>query len=231
MHGFQRFVLGTCGLAFLVNAACAQEPVINATVPGAVAPGATTNVLLQGGNLNNATKLWTNFPVTATLALGIEGNGTNAAAVTFQLAVPPEVAPGIYGMRVLTDHGVSPIRLFLIDDIPTVAQAGNNTALATAQVVSLPAGVEGAVGGLTKQFFKFAVQAGQSVSFEVLARRLGSPLDPVIRILDLKGKEIASNDDALGLSGDSQMSYPFPAAGEFVLELRDIKFQGGPYRL
>src|SRR4051794_15117629 len=67
MHGFQRFVLGTCGLAFLVNAACAQEPVINATVPGAVAPGATTNVLLQGGNLNNATKLWTNFPVTAVL--------------------------------------------------------------------------------------------------------------------------------------------------------------------
>ena len=77
-----------------MNAACAQEPAINGTVPGAVAPGATANVLLQGGNLNNATKLWTNFPVTATLAPGIEGNGTNAAAVTFQLAIPPEVAPG-----------------------------------------------------------------------------------------------------------------------------------------
>ncbi len=231
MRGFQRLWLGTWCLAFAANAAFAQEPAINGTVPGAIPPGAATNVVLQGGNLNGASKLWTNFPVTAVLAPGIEGNGTNAATVTFQLTIPPEVSPGIYGMRVITDHGISPTRLFLIDDLPTVAQAGNNTTLATAQAVTLPVGIDGAIGGLTKQYFKFAVQAGQTVSFEVLARRLGSALDPVIRILDLKGKEIVSNDDAQGLSGDSQLSYTFPAAGEYVLELRDIKFQGGAYRL
>lgn len=231
MQTFQRVWLGTGGLLIAVATTAAQEPVINATAPATIAPGATVNVQLQGGGLVNASKLWTNFPVTAVLAPGVEGNGTNAAAVTFQLAVPPEVAPGIYGLRVLTDHGVSPLRLFLIDDLPTVAQAGNNTVFATPQVISLPAGIDGNIGGLTKQYFKFAVQAGQTVSFEVLARRIGSPLDPVIRLLDLKGKEIASNDDALGLSGDSQMSYTFAAAGEYLLELRDIRFQGGPYRL
>ncbi len=231
MHGFQRLWLGTCTLALALNVASAQEPAISNTVPGAVAPGSTGNVVIQGGNLNGATKLWTNFPVTAVLAPGIEGNGTNPATVTFQLAVPPEVPSGIYGIRVLTDHGISPIRLFLIDDLPTVAQAGNNTVLATPQVLTLPTAVDGAIGGLTKQYFKFPVQAGQTVSFEALARRMGSALDPVIRILDLKGKEIASNDDAPGLSGDAQLSYTFPAAGEYLVELRDIKFQGGAYRL
>ena len=48
---------------------------------------------------------------------------------------------------------------------------------------------------------------------------------------DGAGAELASNDDALGLGGDSQLSYTFPAAGEYLLELRDIRFQGGPYRL
>jgi hypothetical protein len=216
---------------FAASIAPAQEPAINATVPAAAPPGATVNVQLQGGGLANAKGLWANFPVTAVLAPGIEGNGANAAAVTFQLTIPPDVAPGVYGIRVVTDHGVSPIRLFLIDDLPTIAQAGNNTAITSPQVIALPAGIDGNVAGLTKQYFKFAVQAGQVVSFEVLARRIGSPLDPVIRLLDLRGKELASNDDALGLGGDSQLSYTFPAAGEYLLELRDIRFQGGPYRL
>jgi len=235
MHGVLRFLHGACccsllACSFLTSAALAQEPVINATVPGAIPANATTNVVLQGGGLVNATKIWANFPVTATLAPGIEGNGTNAAAVTLSFAVPPETAPGIYGIRVITDHGVSPIKLVVIDDLPSVPQ-GSNATIATAQVVTVPVGIDGNVGGLTKQYFKFAAQAGQTLSFEVLARRIGSPLDPVIRLLDLKGKEIASNDDAEGLSGDSQLSYTFATAGEYLLELRDIKFQGGPYRL
>ena len=231
MRTFQRAWLGTCWVLGAAVIAPAQDPVVNATVPATIAPGATVNVQLQGAGLINASKLWTNFPATAVLAPGIEGNGTNAALVTFQLAVPAEVASGIYGLRVITDHGISPMRLLLIDDLPTVAQAGPNTVFATPQVISLPAGIDGNVAGLTKQYFKFAVQAGQTVSFEVLARRLGSPLDPVIRLLDLKGKEIVSNDDAIGLSGDSQLSHTFAAAGEYLLELRDIRFQAGPYRL
>mgnify|MGYP006915179102 CR=1 FL=1 len=80
MHASQTWWLGTCGLLFAANLGLAQEPVINGTVPGAIRPGAATNVVLQGGALNGASKLWTNFPVTAVLAPGIEGNGTNAAA-------------------------------------------------------------------------------------------------------------------------------------------------------
>lgn len=230
MYGILRFWYGTLSIALMSAAAAAQEPSIGGLVPGAIPANATTNVVINGGNLNAAKGVWTNFPATVTLAPGIEGNGTNAATVTFNFVIPPETAPGIYGMRLLTEHGVSPLKLVVIDDIPTVPQ-GNNASIATAQVLSLPSGVEGNVGGLTKQYFKFPAQAAQTISFEVLARRIGSPLDPVIRILDLNGKEITSNDDAQGLGGDSQLSHTFAAAGEYLLELRDIKFQGGPYRL
>ncbi|OYW15941.1 MAG: hypothetical protein B7Z55_14500, partial [Planctomycetales bacterium 12-60-4] len=72
---------------------------------------------------------------------------------------------------------------------------------------------------------------GQTLSFEVLSRRIGSPLDPMIRVLDARGRELAFSDDASGLSGDAQISHKFAAAGDYFLELRDIRFQGGAYRL
>ncbi|MFO0918997.1 MAG: PPC domain-containing protein [Planctomycetaceae bacterium] len=126
---------------------------------------------------------------------------------------------------------MSPLKLFVIDELPSVAATGNLTAKTTPQIVSLPVAVDGAVGGQSSHYFRFSVLAGQTVSFEVLARRIGSSLDPVIRILDLYNRELASNDDAPGQSGDSQLSYTFPLSGEYLLELRDIRYQGGAYRL
>ena len=96
---------------------------------------------------------------------------------------------------------------------------GSNTAFATAQVVSVPTAVDGAVPNLSWQFFKFPAQAGQRLSIEVLARRIGSSLDPMIRLLDIKGRELAFNDDTPGLNGDSSLTYTFKDAGEYVVEI------------
>ena len=53
----------------------------------------------------------------------------------------------------------------------------------------------------------------------------------MLRLLDGNGREIAFSDDAPGLSGDSQISHQFKVAGDYLIELRDIRFQGGAYRL
>lgn len=214
-----------------VSSAFAQEPVVNGTVPGAVPPGAATAIQLNGGNLAVAKKLWLSFPGDATLAEGIDKNGENPAQVTYKVNVPPDTPCGIHALRVVTDKGVSPLKLMLIDDLPSIASVGSNVQLASAQAVSVPTAIDGAVAALNWQFFKFPVQAGQRLSIEVLSRRIGSSLDPIIRLLDLNGRELAYNDDTPGLSGDSSIVYTFKNAGEYILELRDIKYGAGAYRL
>lgn len=219
------------GLCCASLSAPAQEPAVNATVPAAVIPGQPLNVRLQGGNLAGAKGIWTSFAAQTALAVDVPENGTKADQVTFSITAASDVPVGIHGLRVWTDKGVSPLRFLLVDDLPTVAQAGNNTTPETAQVLSLPTAVDGAVGNLSVQYFKFPAAEGQTLSFEVLSRRIGSSLDPMIRILDARGRELAFSDDAAGLSGDSQISHKFAAAGDYLLELRDIRFQGGAYRL
>jgi hypothetical protein len=209
----------------------AQEPSINGTVPGAVAPGAAVSLQINGSNLAVAKKLWLSFPAEAKLAEGIEKNGENPGQVTYKINAPADTACGIHALRVVTDKGVSPLRLLFVDDLPSMASVGSNVQMAAAQVVTVPTAIDGAVAGLSWQYFKFTAAAGQQISFEVVARRIGSSLDPILRLLDPKGRELAYNDDTPGLSSDSSFIYTFKDAGEYILELRDIKYGGGTYRL
>jgi len=221
------------GFAWLITSAWtgwAQEPVINSLTPTAILPGQATTVAVSGGNLNGAKGVWTSFAGSAGLTEAPE-NGTKADQLSITVTPGSDIPVGIHAVRILTDHGVSPIRFLLIDDLPTVAQAGNNTSAEAAQVLTLPAAVDGTIGNLSLQYFKFTATAGQRLSMEVLARRIGSPLDPMLRLLNAQGRELAFSDDAPGLSGDAQISHTFAAAGDYLLELRDIKYQGGAYRL
>jgi hypothetical protein len=197
----------------------------------AVRPGQATKIVLGGANLAGAKSLWVSFPGEAVLATDVPENGTKADQVTYQITTPAETPVGVHALRVVTDKGVSPLRYLLVDDLPSIAQAGNNNTPANAQAVSLPGAVDGSIANLTVQFFKITVAEGQRLSIEVLARRIGSSLDPMLRLLDARGRELAFSDDAPGLSGDSQLQYTFKTAGDYLLELRDIRYQGGAYRL
>jgi hypothetical protein len=80
--------------------------------------------------------------------------------------------------------------------------------------------------------FSFPAQAGQRLIFEVKARRLDSPLDSVLEILNAQGNVIASNDDAMGQ--DSRIDFTFPSAGTFTVRVKDAIGRGGKdyfYRL
>jgi len=209
----------------------AQEPSVATVSPAAVMPGQPTRIVLGGGNLAGAKALWISFPGEVTLAADVPENGTKADQVTYQVQTPAETPVGIHALRVLTDKGVSPLRYLLVDDLSSVAQAGSNTTAANAQVLTLPTAVDGSVANLSVQFFKVTVAEGQRLSFEVLSRRIGSPLDPMLRLLDARGRELAFSDDAAGLSGDSQLQHTFKVAGDYLIELRDIRYQGGNYRL
>jgi len=225
-----RFVLSALILAACCGNASAVPPTISTLSPGAVAPGTTTEVTVRGSNLAGATRLWTSFPAKSELAAGVSNNGKKAGDVVFRVSVPEDAPVGIHGVRVRSPNGVSGLRLFVVDDLRTVAQKSRNTNPSAAQPVKLPIAVEGTVGSLSRHYFAFTAKAGERVSFEVLAGRIGSPLDPMITLFAVTENglsELAYNDDARGLHGDARLSYRFEETRKYVLELRDIAYKGG----
>ena len=220
--------------AVQVAPAQAQAPSIANLRPGGAQPGKTVDVTLTGGNLSGAGALWTSFPATATLADGIENNGTQADKVVFRLEVPADAPLGIHGVRVAAPGGVSNLKLFVVDDLSSVAEAEPNNSPGEPQEITAPVAVDGTVESEQLDYFKFHVTAGQRLTFEVLGRRIGSPLDPVIRLLDLRGRELAYSDDEDGIGSDCRLAHQFAEEGDYLLELRYIRYQGGgnyTYRL
>lgn len=89
----------------------------------------------------------------------------------------------------------------------------------------------------------FVIRAApkQQLVFEVQARRLDSPLDSILRLMDRSGKVLAESDDWQDPAdspathhADSRILYTFSTGGEFVMQLGDVQGNGGPeyaYRL
>ena len=79
--------------------------------------------------------------------------------------------------------------------------------------MKLPAAIEGRGDTESYDYYKFNAEADQHVSVEALARRLGSSLDPVLRLLDSQGRELAYSDDdeAWGPTVASCIVLPAPA--------------------
>ncbi len=75
--------------------------------------------------------------------------------------------------------------------------------------------------------FKFAAKKGQVWEIECYARRIGSPMDPVVTIYkDDKHKTlIAGNDDARGQ--DSYLRWQVPDDGNYYIRITDHLGQGG----
>jgi hypothetical protein len=204
-----------------------NAPSVTHVVPAALTPGKPTDITLLGGNLAGATSLWCNLPGQIELTPGIANNGKEAGKVTYRLTVPAGTPAGIGMIHVATDKGVSNPRLLLVDDLEAATDNGANKSVATAQEIKLPSAVEGACEPESYDFYKFSAKAGQRVAVDVFAKRLGSALDPTIRLLDSAGRTLATCDDDPGIAPDCRLAHTFAADGVYLIEVRDIAYAGG----
>ena len=197
---------GGPGYAYRLNVG--KLPVITRYAPMGGQRGSTVKVQLQGINLGALRTLDVAVP-----------KGTHQRTV--------QVAPN-------TPAGAAnPVELF-VDDEPEVVEHEPNDTPATAQ--RLPA-VPIIVSGFMdhdgdKDTYVVSLREKQAVRIDVLAQRIRSRMDGVLRVLDHTGKEIASNDDAVGT--DPRLLFTAPAAGDYYLEVRDLGNKGGDdyyYRL
>jgi hypothetical protein len=198
------------------------------SIPSAVAPGASVDVTWYGGSLGKPIGMWTSFPAAATVMPSEKGQAN------YHITVAQDVAVGLGAVRLLTTAGASNLRLLLIDDLPTSVRKGGNTTFADAQVVSTPIAIDCACEPLAADCYRIAGRKGQRLCAEIVAQRLGSRMDAIMRLLDSSGRELVYCDDSPGAGSDPQFACTFPADGNYTLEVRDVNYDGGPeyrYRL
>jgi hypothetical protein len=205
-----------------------QAPVLAVPAPLGMQRGTKLDLTLTGSNLADPAGLWTSFPAKVTIPTD-NNNGKDPAKLRVQLEVPADAPLGFQTIRLATTRGMSNSRLFCIDDLPQVIEVETNRNKATPQAVVVPSVVVGRIDAEKSSYYQISVKAGQRVSFEVLGRRLGSAFDPEIRILHPKtGRELTYSNDSPGLQTDSRLTYTFKDAGDYVLEIRDVAYKGGP---
>jgi hypothetical protein len=253
--------LSLLSAGLLCGVACshAQTPSVTSVSPLALRPGATTEFTLSGQNLSGPTAIWMTFP-TLNLNPTFDRDTASSTQVACRVEVPKDAPVGIGAFRLATTNGISPLRLFMIDDLTTVprnadtpVRAANGGSGARTGVSALrlhhdpasrithhtsllkwPAAIDDAADELNFDYFKFTTRKGQRLSIEVVAQRLGSRLDPVLRVLDQKGREVAYCDDDPRVGKDSRLTFTAPTTGDYIIEVRDINYGGGPgfhYRL
>ncbi len=220
----------------LVLTAPPQAPTLHPVWPLGIQRGTALELTLTGTNLQQPLALLASFPCKATFP-NDANNGQDPAQLRVRLEVPVDAPVGVHTVQLATVGGLSNLRTFCVDDLPAIAEVDTHRNKATPQTVPIPCVVSGKIHAETSSFFKINVKAGQRIAVEVLGRRLGSPIDPLILLHDVKtGRELPSlySDDAPGLQTDARLAHTFTEAGEYLIEVRDTLHRGGAdyyYRL
>ncbi len=204
-----------------------QAPTLTTPANLGAKPGASAELVLTGTNLADPVAVLLSCPGKATI---IEEKKPDAARVKVKVELPEDAPTGLYTIRVATKEGVSNLRPFVVDELPSVAESDGNRSKDTAQPVATPCVVTGRTDAEASDFFKVKVGAGQKLTFEVLARRIGSPLDPIIVLHDAKTKRELIDlyaDDTAGLQSDCRLTHTFKDSGEILVEVRDTTYRGG----
>ncbi len=232
------FLVATLGIC----ASRAQPvPKINSVFPAWLQRGASTQVTLYGENLGevsgfiftgsglSAMKVPADKPAVTleTSAGGIVPGGEDENKVLrIKIAVPADASLGPREIRAKSPSGVSNPLSLNINWLPEITETGPNNATNQAQWVQLPVGISGHIGAPAQvDYFRFKAEKGKRLIFDVDAFRSGSPLDSSLAILDASGKELARNEDYN--SFDSLIDFAVPYDGEYLIQLRDFRYQGG----
>ena len=161
-----------------------------------------------------------------------EKNDVATSTTRLRIRCDASAVPGIRDVRVITPHGASTVgQLVVVREGVTAEQPDNDTA-EKAQAVTLPATLCGALEkGEDVDFWRIRVEAAGPWVFHLVSQRLQNRLhdmqsrvDPLLTLRSLAGQTIAASDNAL--AGDPLLAVATLQPGEYLLEVRDVRYQG-----
>ncbi|MBI1901536.1 MAG: PPC domain-containing protein [Planctomycetia bacterium] len=231
-------------LALLVASSVAEAqtsyPMLMSAKPIAVQQGQTAEITVQSRyNLFGAYQvLVTGEGVAGEPVLPEVKQGEKPPTLTqlkIKFTAAAEALPGVREFRVATPQGVSTVGQLVVVRDPVVVEARDNDKPDKAQKVALPAALCGAFEKAEDlDFYQFDVAAGTTLNFHVRSQRLEDKIhdlqvhsDPIITIRNSAGTTLAASDNVF--FADPALSYRFEQAGAYLLEIRDVRYQGNQY--
>jgi hypothetical protein len=144
-----------------------------------------------------------------------------------ELSIDEDAPLGPVYWHVNCAQGGTGSRPFLIGDLPEFIETESNSTFARAEKIKLPVTLNGQIHGERDvDHFRFTAEAGQIVSCEVIAGRIGSRLDPVIELLDARGKKVDAELAHVG--SDPVLVFRSKSTAEYVLRVSNVTFGGDP---
>jgi hypothetical protein len=204
-------------------------PVLIDVFPPGVAAGGRETWTFRGRNLARVERI------------DVEGGGievvvkeTTGRTIVAEARADPRATPGFREVRAEGPDGVSNLRILRVDHLAQTPEREPNDT--PDQATPLPAGAAG-VGVLLPQdldHFRLDARAGDRVTIEVEARRLGVPVLPLVTVMRLNGRALALGRETPGLDGDCRLPFKFPESGTYGIQVRDHIYGGSDgacYRL
>lgn len=213
-----------------------KSPKVIVAVPLGVVAGKTNAVEIRGLNLDTAKALhFTDTAVTTRIAskgkADVPQNQKKErfgdTQVKADLFLPADFKGDEAVFTIETPDGKSaPAKLAVLGPGAFVEEAEDNGSFTKPQVVTLPKTVRGGIQSAQDvDVFAFEGKAGQRVTAEILAARLGSPLDASLTLWNSGNTLLASADDSSG-DRDPRLACTLPADGRYFLVVQDAHDQG-----
>ncbi len=216
-----------------VSIISASEPEANSLSVVGVQRGASVEVTISGARLGDAHSLLFYTPgLTATNITKVDDNNIKAT-----IHAAAETACDLHAFRVVTNTGLSNIRLFNVSALPSVAEVEPNSEFQKAQAIAFNSTVDGVVLNEDVDYFEVELKQGQQMNVELEGLRhayLNDFFDPYVAVYDAKRFEITASDDSVILQQDCLCSMVAPADGKYIIEVRESSFGGNErarYRL
>jgi hypothetical protein len=208
----------------------AAAPMLTELEPRGAQRGKSFTLTLVGTDLAEGAQVLSNLPATFTPLTPPQEK--MARQLPFLVELKADAAVGTYPIRVQTQDGISNILLFTVGVFPEITEdeskpesrEHSNDSIETAQRIDPPVTVNGTLRGPDRDYYRIHAKPGERLVFEVEARRLGSAIDPVLRIVDGSGKQITRSDDAPALGVDSRLDVTFPRDGDYYAIVHDARF-------
>ncbi len=212
-----------CSLAFtflaLLNIPAFAQPTLDRSTPSAISAKGG-EIIIHATGLKEPLSLWSIPAAQATFS------NISSSVTTCRLTFQDPINDQFLTLRLATSSGISEPFLIAIDDLATTTANSQNKSLKQPQSISLPIAVEGSIEELTSHYYKFSAHKGRTLSVDVIANRIGSKLDPLVRLLDSSGKELLLCDDDPAIAPDARFSYAIPSDADYILEIRDAAYEG-----
>jgi hypothetical protein len=205
-------------------------PVVQSLNPMGARPGETIQIDISGRRLDGVTEVTFARP-----DIKAELISSDFARVKLKVSVGPTVPNGLHDYRLKTPNGAF-VGVFHIGSLPGGREVEPNDDIRRAQKIDLPAMMDGEISGEDFDVYRFRAKEGQTIVFDVLARRAASTLDSTLAVLDERGNELDFNDDYY-IHKDPQLTFQVKRDGDYFVRVggqgEGRRGQGAPspYRL